>query len=106
MTLNNFVFFDSSSTGSESNVMEVLERSEDMTLHVTGNGSVSLKVMGMADLQDGNWETIAAISLESFGVSQSITSNGIYCVPLRGLTRLKIVNSGSSGVKVYGRIMA
>lgn len=106
MTLKTFVFFDSSSTGSESNVMEVLERSEDMTLHVTGSGSVNLKVMGKADLQDGDWEDIAVISLESFGVSQSITDTGIYCVPLRGLTRLKIVNSGASGVKVYGRIMA
>lgn len=105
MTLKTFVFFDADSTGTESNVMDSLERAEDMTLQVTGSGSIDLEVKGKADI-NGDWETVAAISMESFEVSESITKNGVYCIPLRGFTRIKAVNSGDSGVKVYGRIMA
>jgi len=105
MTLKTFVFFDASSTAAESNVFSVLEGAEDMTLHVTGSSTVNLTIKGKTDDQ-GNWEDIAAISMDSFKVAESITSSGIYSVPLHGLVQLKIINSGATGVKVYGRIMA
>ena len=106
MTLNNFVFFDAGSTDTESNVMDVVDRAEDMTLQVSGSGSIDLQIEGKSDSKDGDWEVISSISLKSLSASQSITSTGIYSVPLRGLTKLKIVNSGSTGIKVYGRVMA
>lgn len=105
MTLKTFVFFDAESTASESNVMDVIDRAEDMTLQVSGSGSINLQIKGKADTKDGGWETISSISMKDFSMAQSVTSVGLYSVPLRGITKLKIVNSGATGIKVYGRIM-
>ena len=106
MTLNSFVFFDADSTSTESNVMDVIDRAEDMTLQISGSGSINLQIKGKSDVKDGGWDNISAVSLGSFSAVQSITAAGIYSVPVRGLTKLKIVNSGDTGIKVYGRVNA
>lgn len=104
-TLKNFVFFDSSSTASESEVMGSLENAEEMALQVTGSGTINLTIQAKSDTKNGTWQNLSCVNLNGLKVCNSITSNGIYNVPLTGMAAIKILNSGSAGVNVYGRII-
>lgn len=105
MTTQDFLFLDSSS-GEYSNELLVTEGSEELTLHVEAlSGSPNLTIQGMVDLQEGDWQPIAAVQFSSYAVVPSILAAGIYSVPVGGIQRIRIKNNGTAGnVKAYCRV--
>ena len=103
MNIANFVFFDENSTSSTSNVLSNPSSASTMTLEVYGN-SFNLTVEGRADFQgEDNWHELGIIGLKSYDVLSSITEEGIYAIPMDGISQIRLVNSGSVGsFKAFG----
>lgn len=104
MTTQDFLFLDDTS-GEYSNELLVTDGSEEMTLHVEAlSGTPNLTIQGKTDVL-GNWQTIGAIKLSDYSVVSVVSTNGIYSIPVAGVQRIRIHNSGTAGtIKAYGRI--
>ena len=103
MNIANFVFFDENSTSSTSNVLSNPSSASTMTLEVYGS-SFNLTVEGRADFQgEDNWHELGIIGLKNYDVLASITEEGIYAIPMDGISQIRLVNSGSVGsFKAFG----
>lgn len=108
MVYKDFVFFDSESTGTVSNVLIVPNQGEELRLHVTGlGGGVDLVVEGKTDIVDGSWATLGCISLKDFSIGEAIKAEGEYAVAAGGIQKIRITNNGTAGgVKVFGFVLA
>ena len=103
MNVANFVFFDENSTSSTSNVLSNPSNASTMTLEVSGS-SFNLKVEGRADFQgEDNWHELGIIGLKDYSVLSSISEEGIYAIPMDGISQIRLINSGSVGsFKAFG----
>lgn len=104
MITQDFLFLDSTS-GTYSNELAIIPESEEMTLHVEAlSGTPNLTIQGKTDAL-GNWQTIGAVKLSDYSVVSAVSANGIYSIPVAGVQRVRIHNSGTAGtIKAYGRI--
>lgn len=104
MITQDFLFLDSTS-GTYSNELAIIPESEEMTLHVEAlSGTPNLTIQGKVDAM-GDWQMIGAVKLSDYSVVATIVSDGVYSVPVAGVQRVRIHNSGTAGtIKVYGRI--
>jgi len=97
-----FVFFDSSSTETTSNIFCVGFNVSQIEVQISGNPS-GVQFEGMLDTASGEWTGMAMISVSDFSKSTSVNTKGIYIVPLSGFRLVRAKHTGSAGsVKVYG----
>jgi len=103
MNIANFVFFDENSTSNTSNILSNPSGASAMTLEVYGS-SFNLKAEGRTDFQgEDNWHELGIIGLKDYDILSSITEEGIYTVPMDGISQIRLVNSGSVGsFKAFG----
>jgi len=95
-----FTFFDANSTEKESK--ECINGSaKELILEVSGSG-INLDVKGMA--QD-EYYSLFAVNLTTIDVVNTITEAGSYILSAEGMRKIKIINNGSTGVVVYGKLV-
>lgn len=106
MVLQNFLFLDDSDSTGESNPL-VCTGGKQLSLNVeliTAGENIDLDVMGQIDL-NGDYHTLGVIGASDFNTASSISAEGIYLVPVDGITRVKIANNETPGsVKVFGNL--
>lgn len=95
-----FTFFEEGSSDTESK--ECLNGSaKELVLEVTGSG-FNLEVLGAA--QD-EYYPLFAVNLKTVDIVENITEEGNYILSAEGMRKIKITNSGSTGVTVYGKLV-
>lgn len=104
--LNNFKFFDNEANVKESNVLANTQGSI-LVLQVSGDASnFKINAYGQVDLESNDYAKLQAINVESYDISQDITSNGIYNISIDGISKvyldLSAITSGQ--VTVYGKV--
>lgn len=105
MVLQSFLFLDDSDSTGESNPL-VCTGGKQLALYVSSDGAdpIDLNVLGQIDL-DGYYESIGVIKASDFSTASYISDEGIYLVPVNGITRVKIENNETPGsVKVFGNL--
>lgn len=103
--LERFVFFDTTSTSTESNILGNPNRGEELTVHVSGVGSETASIIfqGKVDFDSEEFINLAAISMSNLKLLSEITQDGIYSIPVNGINQIRAVcTSGVGSVKVYG----
>lgn len=76
-----------------------------LTIQVNGTGIFSFSVLGCTDLNKNNYETLSPINMTTYNNVSSITENGIYIVPVNGVSRIKCSISSIDGIlNVFGKL--
>lgn len=101
--LANFVFLDTSSTGTTSSTFYVPYAADTVVLQVKDTGTPNVTVKGKVDQVNGTFEAVGVISMTDYSTAEKIAANGIYLVPASGIRELQIVNGNYAGsVAVFG----
>lgn len=105
MIFQNFIFLDSNSTSTTSNVLSNFN-GVSLILEVTGTVT-GVTVQGGANPNTSDWGNLAVIDNSSLSViTTGITVTGTYLIPISGLSRIRVINSGTAGeVTVFGRVI-
>ena len=80
---------------------------DSLTLEITGAESIQLRVQGCINVEDANknpipeenleWNDLGLINIKNFTVVESATVNGIYCIGIGGLTKIRVVIESVTG---------
>jgi len=101
--LANFVFLDTSSTGTTSSTFYVPYGADSVMVQATGTGTLNVTIKGKADTENGNFIALASINQTDYSVAETITAEGIYSVATSGIREMQVVNGGNAGsVTVFG----
>lgn len=101
--LANFVFLDTSSTDTTSSTFYLPYGADTVVVQTSGAGAMSVTVKGKADVENGGFVALAAVSQTDYSVKETITTAGIYSVAASGIREMQVVNGGSAGsVTVFG----
>lgn len=101
--LADFVFLDTSSTVTTSNTFYLPYDTEQVTLQVTGSGTIDVTVQGKADVENGSFATVGVVKCADFQTAEKIEEAGIYIVPAAGIRQMQVVNAQAAGsVTVFG----
>ena len=104
MVLRDFVFFNEQSKENESNILSITD-GDELVIQVNGS-AVNLTVKGLVDYESENYIDVSVIGLNGYSISNVITTEGIFTIPISGLSKVKIVSGGTlKGLKVYGKVV-
>lgn len=106
-TLQSFVFFENADANAVSNELGSPNRSSQLILQVSGNPTgLNMEVQGVTDIYHGDYQPLAVINLVQLSKQTTVTAEGIYAVPMDGISRVRCEIKGINGgsVTVYGRL--
>lgn len=106
-TLQSFIFFENADGNAVSNELGSPNRSSQLILQVSGGAvGLTMEVQGVTDTNHGDFQSLAVINLNQLSKATNITGDGIYAVPMDGVSRvrceIKAINGGT--VTAYGRL--
>lgn len=104
---NNFIFLTDASSSTESEIFYVPNNKENtLTIQLSGESpsGVVLKILGLTDVENGDWTELAGISLSDYSIKTYLSLIGIYQYDIEGIKQIKIsldfITSGS--ITVFG----